>query len=275
MKRAISLFVSALLLVSMFFAFGSPAQATDIPLHIVSPYLEYLAYADDGYFDLTFTVERSGYYIIQTFGCYDYAYDEISSYIDVVIYDSSNDVVGEYNDGAGFYGGLFIFEYFEENETYTVYMSFDEDVSRFRLSITNAAAYFSSWPREYRDIVTIHVDYDGSEPQWFPFENNDQLAVVILLEYDVEPGLPVRNYVCNATCCSCTEYRLVVPYGHGLQSYGGSQVIYNVSPTSQGAPLYDGVTYYLVLYRGTGNGGCPDHDAYYDLEIVIEPADWQ
>lgn len=68
---------------------------------------------------------------------------------------------------------------------------------------------------------------------------------------------------------------MVVPYGHGFVEYGGSQLIYDVAPTSEGAPLMEDVLYFLVIYRGFTEGDCPDHYAYDELYISIEPADLQ
>lgn len=275
MKKTISMFMAVVTLVTMVFAFPAPASATDYVYPISEPYVDTIVttYGDPDGHELSFTVYNSGYYIIQTFGCFDAQWTQIQAGVNATLRDSTYEVIAHYDDRYD--EGLFIYQYLDSQETYTLDLSFTGLVWSFRISFTNAADYFYGSPDSYYDIASLFVEWDGSQPVVYPLTDPDQDAVVFLVNYYADPSLPTRNYVVLASCCSCTQYRLVIPYGHDNEAYGGSQTKFDVSPSSDGAPLLNDVPYYLVIYHGIGSGGCPDHGAYDELQIMIVPADLQ
>lgn len=276
MKKFISILMAVTMIATLVFAFPAPANATNSLVYVDSPYYETYFSTNDSYVyaELPFNISHSGYYIIQSFGFFDEYGSPVEADAFLELYSSDEFICEGYSD-TGYDGGFFINPYLEGNETYRLYVWFSTEVDFIRISFTHAEYYYDYGRTEYAAISRIFTDYNGGSSINYGFPGGEQRAVVFLVDHFASPDMPVRNYVVNATCCSCTRMLLIVPHGHNVSMYDGSPVVFDASPNSSGAPLTESIPYYLVIYRGDGALICPDHYDYDSIEVTIEPADTQ
>ena len=256
-KRVISLWMVVAILCIMFSGCAVPANAVSSTINVNERYYEEVIEVTSSVMEVPFTVNFSGYYIIQVFGMPE----RISSSTNP-IFTGSIDSVDVCSDGyciassearpyTGYGRGRLVFCELSALDTYELWFVLNRSSGALRVSFTYARDLFYDFPlANYEEIYT-----GGPNIFEFTFDvyNEEYAQVARVMCGSLEAGI----------------YNITV-------SGGGFEEVYVLDPSTivsyTGVHILDGETrqmeleanipYYIVVYLGDGD------DPYIPVETI-------
>lgn len=272
--------MAAAMLATMCFAFEKPANAYPDGIIVDSPHVEtyFVTSGSPATAEIEITIRQQGYYIIQTMG-FSYLGEYINTENDYIIPAGSiSGPVAYAQSGTGYESGCLVQTYLYEYQTYTLSLTFSDDVPFGYIAITNAEGlFYNDRPLDdYYSIISYYVD--GTEDSFtisFPFSevSSESKAMVCLLIYSPSSEGTDPAYTVSLDGCQCAGAHLIDPRGHDIESYGNTQVIFDlIYNENSGTPiaLAEEVPYYMVVFFESGSLGCEDHDSTACISITFE-----